>query len=334
MSSAISGPPMAATTPSAPQEAVTAAETTSVSDITTNLRKRRIFQDSTGSPEPTTAEIGQPFAPSNQQHHPITNAILTPPPGEFFINLVLQVAGIVAAIAFGVFAVESVNVAKIANTLAKQAIEEGRVANQVAMLALCTQATDNTPSFCGRILGNENSVLQSEVTALFTAKVTSAVPTTTEAFSLSSFASFSTGLPPASSTGAFTTAVTASISTTQSKGAPPTTTVPSAAPTTRPGSAPGPSSGPSRVVIIGTAVPVGAILLVILVVVTVFCMRSRRRQMNSICTSGDASADAYDTTLPGKEEALLGSRPMDKGWRRWWNIYRALFMESRVSTSS
>lgn len=63
---------------------------------------------------------------------PMMTATLTPPLGQFVINLLLQLAGIVAAIAFGIFAVESLNVAKQANI-------EARIANQVAMLGICTQ---------------------------------------------------------------------------------------------------------------------------------------------------------------------------------------------------
>jgi len=53
---------------------------------------------------------------------PLTTATLTPPLGQFIINLLLQLAGIAAAVAFGIFAVESLNVAKQANI-------EARVAN-------------------------------------------------------------------------------------------------------------------------------------------------------------------------------------------------------------
>jgi len=65
-------------------------------------------------------------------HPPMKPQILSPPLGQFVINLLLQLAGIVAAIAFGIFAVESLDVAK-------QATIEARVANQLAMLTICTQ---------------------------------------------------------------------------------------------------------------------------------------------------------------------------------------------------
>lgn len=64
--------------------------------------------------------------------YPMMTATLTPPLGQFVINLLLQLAGIVAAIAFDIFAVQSLNVAKQANI-------EARIANQIAMLGICTQ---------------------------------------------------------------------------------------------------------------------------------------------------------------------------------------------------
>lgn len=79
----------------------------------------------------------------------ITKATLSPPLGQFFINMILQLAAIAAAIAFGVFAVKSIDIARTANGYAKtansyaaQALEEARVANQVALLAICSQSGD------------------------------------------------------------------------------------------------------------------------------------------------------------------------------------------------
>lgn len=76
-------------------------------------------------------------------------ATLTPPLGQFFINMVLQIAAFVAAIAFGVFAIKSIDIARtankysaMANSYAAQALEEARLANQVAMLAVCSQSGD------------------------------------------------------------------------------------------------------------------------------------------------------------------------------------------------
>ena len=49
----------------------------------------------------------------------------------------MQAFGVAAAIAFGVFAVESVRQAEVANGYAAKALEQARVANEVAMLAIC-----------------------------------------------------------------------------------------------------------------------------------------------------------------------------------------------------
>ena len=75
-----------------------------------------------------------PLLPNVTKGLPLrTTATLTPPLGQFIVNSFLQLAGIVAAISFGVCAVESLSVAKQANI-------EAKIANQVSMLAICTQA--------------------------------------------------------------------------------------------------------------------------------------------------------------------------------------------------
>lgn len=73
-------------------------------------------------------------------------ATLSPPLGQFFINMILQIAAFAAAIAFGV---KSINIATTANeysasanSYAARALEEARVSNQVAMLAVCLQSGD------------------------------------------------------------------------------------------------------------------------------------------------------------------------------------------------
>ncbi len=107
----------------------------------TQLRKRHLslssgqdtnIKDGSGEKSETRPAIAPGF--------PITTATLTPPLGQFVINLLLQLAGIVAAIAFGIFAVESLNVAKQANI-------EARIANQVAILGICTQVRFETPVY-------------------------------------------------------------------------------------------------------------------------------------------------------------------------------------------
>lgn len=141
------------------------AQNTSQS-MTTRLRKRDQYSgsghasgfengSSAKSAEPTvdikdgsseTSESPPARAPGLS---PLTTATLTPPLGQFIVNLLLQLAGIVAAVAFGIFAVESLNVAKQANM-------EARVANQVAMFAICTQVRPWASTHTARAGGQAN----------------------------------------------------------------------------------------------------------------------------------------------------------------------------------
>ena len=87
-------------------------------------------------PAPATAPRSAPSSsPLFSYQSPPTT--LSPPLGQFFINAFLQAFGVAAAIAFGVFAVESVRQAEVANGYAAKALEQARVANEVAMLAIC-----------------------------------------------------------------------------------------------------------------------------------------------------------------------------------------------------
>lgn len=87
------------------------------------------------SPSPTAEKEGEMMTK-------IFRATLSPPLGQFFINMILQLAAFAAAIAFGVFAVKSIDIARTANTYADRALGEARIANQVAMLAVCSQSGD------------------------------------------------------------------------------------------------------------------------------------------------------------------------------------------------
>lgn len=82
----------------------------------------------------TLSSSGEPVGNDNA---PLRIATLSPPVGQFIINTILQMAGFAAAIAFGVFAVRSVNVGHDANRFAAQALDEAVIANKLAMLALC-----------------------------------------------------------------------------------------------------------------------------------------------------------------------------------------------------
>jgi CBS domain containing-hemolysin-like protein len=67
-------------------------------------------------------------------------ATLSPPLGQFFINMTMQIAGFVAAVAFGVFAIKSVQMADTSNRYAGQALNQSIIANKLAMLSVCLSA--------------------------------------------------------------------------------------------------------------------------------------------------------------------------------------------------
>ena len=64
-------------------------------------------------------------------HEAVTEvATLSPPIGQFVISTILNVAGIAAAVAFGVFAVHSVTLVAEANT-------QSKISNQMALTSFC-----------------------------------------------------------------------------------------------------------------------------------------------------------------------------------------------------
>jgi hypothetical protein len=79
----------------------------------------------------------QPVVQSNLPPPDRQVSTISPPVGQFIINMLLQVAAFAAAIAFGIFAVKSVMVGNLANGYANQAVRLAVTANQLAMLSLC-----------------------------------------------------------------------------------------------------------------------------------------------------------------------------------------------------
>lgn len=59
------------------------------------------------------------------------------PVAQFIINSLLQVAAFAVGIAFGIYAVKSVQVGNLANSYSNRAIEQALTANQLALLAFC-----------------------------------------------------------------------------------------------------------------------------------------------------------------------------------------------------
>lgn len=114
-------------------------------------------------PAPSTAPRSAPSPPPlfSYQSPPTT---LSPPLGQFFINAFLQAFGVAAAIAFGVFAVESVRQAEVANGYAAKALEQARVANEVAMLAICMSGnkTNGAPLVRSNYYSTSSSLFELE----------------------------------------------------------------------------------------------------------------------------------------------------------------------------
>ena len=67
---------------------------------------------------------------------------LSPPIGQFIVNTILNVFGVAAAIAFGLFAVHSVQLASNANKLAAIANNQSEVNNQMALINFCLPKND------------------------------------------------------------------------------------------------------------------------------------------------------------------------------------------------
>ena len=70
--------------------------------------------------------------PAEDRNHEAATevATLSPPIGQFVMSTILNIAGIVAAVAFGVFAVRSVALTAEANT-------QSKISNQMALTSFC-----------------------------------------------------------------------------------------------------------------------------------------------------------------------------------------------------
>jgi hypothetical protein len=83
------------------------------------------------------------FLPTPVPHQKLKHvAVLSPPIGQFIINIIIQALGLGAAIAFGVYAVKSVTAANDANKYASEAILQAVMANKLAILAVCTSSSN------------------------------------------------------------------------------------------------------------------------------------------------------------------------------------------------
>lgn len=113
---------------------------------TTNPAPPKKFRSSSSSP--TAEKEGEKLNRLSRYK----TATLYPPLGQFFFNMILQIAAFASAIAFGVKSIDTARTANEysanANSFAARALEEARVANQVSMLAVCLQSGDVQVCVC------------------------------------------------------------------------------------------------------------------------------------------------------------------------------------------
>lgn len=122
---------------------------------------------STSTPSPSDHGRSQvsekPKLKSTLGTHTSRTSVLVPPLGQFLLSMLLQTAALAAAIAFGVFAVRSVDLADAANNIAKEANsiadgatsaadQQAKDASELAMaanrLALITLCLADNPQVC------------------------------------------------------------------------------------------------------------------------------------------------------------------------------------------
>lgn len=105
-----------------------------------------VHQQAAAQPTVISGPEKRPLLYTQSQQSPLVTGTtrLSPPLGQFFINLLVQVAGFAAAIAFGVYAVKSVQVggqanvaAQAANDIASEANGIALDANRIAIIDLC-----------------------------------------------------------------------------------------------------------------------------------------------------------------------------------------------------
>lgn len=136
-----------------------------------------------GNSAPSEKGKGPAIASTNMSH----STVLVPPLGQFLLSMLLQTAGLVAAVAFGVFAILSVKVAETGNDLtyngtmyankqAAEASELATAANRLALLTLCLsndlRIPDNS-SACARVIDTATIIIPDLAASLFPPSPTS-----------------------------------------------------------------------------------------------------------------------------------------------------------------
>ncbi|OCT54672.1 hypothetical protein CLCR_03047 [Cladophialophora carrionii] len=241
-------------------------------------------------------------------------ATVSPPVGQFVIHTLLQIAGFAVAIAFGVYAVRSVHAAVLANSFSREAnnfsreaIQQAFAANQLALLATCLQAGNQTENrditdICSRIIrGAAADLLSSAASSLFP------------------------DLPPPPSPSSSPDDSSSTLS-------PPT---PTPTPTRSPLPAPtGPSTSASRSSVSTGAVAgavIGSALLVATVSVTCIYIRRRRRRRHRRGHSSrrhDHDDSTTTPTPPPPPPPATRRRPASS----FVSIFREVFMNSTMTS--
>ncbi|ORX96592.1 hypothetical protein BCR34DRAFT_607579 [Clohesyomyces aquaticus] len=254
--------------------------------------------------------------------------VLKPPIGRFVINIALQVAGIIAAVAFGVFAIKAVTVgnqanayASQANGYASQAMELAKIANQLTLLTLCltSNSSADVNQICSPVIDRAVSMLPDTVSSLFSLSITSSTTgaTTSSTYSTQS-PSTRSGFNTSYSRTAIGTIATSSTATTSSTRY--YTSFPTATPT---GSK---SKSASSLIggIIGAIVCFAVILVAIWVV---YRLRTHRKEV------ADGRPEEKPEEQPAAEHTLAsmeGTVNIPTKQSTFAKEFRRLFVDTRV----
>ncbi|KAI9760410.1 MAG: hypothetical protein M4579_001706 [Chaenotheca gracillima] len=144
-------------------------------EVTVNVpREGGLRHRSTASTSPARYPRRPRFEKIDSGVPTVRVATLSPPLGQFVINIMIQLAGFAAAIAFGIFAVRSVS-------LSNEAIQQANLSNQVALLSICvssagTLADLQISELCSQVLADAALILPAVVSSSFP-KATTTTPT-------------------------------------------------------------------------------------------------------------------------------------------------------------
>ncbi|KIV89964.1 hypothetical protein PV10_07317 [Exophiala mesophila] len=246
-----------------------------------------------------------PAPPEKSQEQPTVHvARVSPPVGQFVIQTLLQIAGFGVAIAFGVYAVQSVAVGNTANEYGDKSVRQAVVSNQLAMMAICLAMNNQTAavsSICDRIIQGADSVLPTVAEGMFTS------------------------LPPARST------ATASYS--DSRTAMPTATASNSGQDSISSSPPSPSSRSPSITIIVAGV-VGGFLTLTVVLSTSACLFRRAHKRATVeGPERVALGNKFGTDKPYQAAgASRGNHGISGAAALWGQRFRDTFIDSRVSS--